>query len=33
MDLGLLTAAVVALAGAVAALAWLPRRSGRVQAL
>jgi hypothetical protein len=33
MDLGLLTAAVVALAGAVAALAWLPRRSGRGKAL
>ncbi len=33
MDLGLLIAAVVALAGAVVALAWLPRRSGRGKAL
>jgi EmrB/QacA subfamily drug resistance transporter len=31
MDLGLLTAAVVALAGALLALTWLPRRSGQGQ--
>jgi len=31
MDLGLLTAAVVALAGALLALAWLPARSGKDQ--
>jgi hypothetical protein len=31
MDLGLLTAAVVALAGALLALAWLPARSGKSQ--
>jgi hypothetical protein len=31
MDLGLLTAAVVALAGALPTLAWLPARSGKDQ--